>query len=157
VKKRLHEKLFKLRKKAGLTQEELSEALNVSRQAISRWEMGTAMPDIENIISLSNQFNVSIDYLVNDSIEIELDTPIAKATAAFYKISYRYILMRVIIACCVVAVALSIGVVTHSLGSMLIVLLLIGTIFLIYYVLKLLFLYYSNKNKQCELCKKGGK
>lgn len=64
------EKIYLLRKEAGMTQSELAEALHVSRQSISKWEMGTAMPDMVNIIAISKIFLVSIDYLIHDDIEV---------------------------------------------------------------------------------------
>lgn len=63
---KFHEKLFELRKKANMTQNDLAEKLNVSRQAVSRWEMGTAMPDVENLIAMSDLFGVSLDYLLKE-------------------------------------------------------------------------------------------
>ncbi len=62
-------KLEMLRKERGLSQEELSIKLDVSRQAISKWELGTVMPDAKNIIVLSNVFGVSTDYLLKDECE----------------------------------------------------------------------------------------
>lgn len=62
----LHEKLIRLRKQKGMSQLELAEALNVSRQAISKWEVGTAVPSTENLCGLSNLYGVSLDYLVGD-------------------------------------------------------------------------------------------
>ncbi len=62
----LSEKLYKLRKNSGLSQEQLAEQLNVSRQAISKWESGTAVPESEKLITISNYFMVSIDYLLKD-------------------------------------------------------------------------------------------
>ena len=59
----LSEKLYQLRKKSGLSQEQLAEQLNVSRQAISKWESGTAVPESEKLITISNYFGVSVDYL----------------------------------------------------------------------------------------------
>lgn len=59
-----HERLLEVRKKAGMTQSDLAEKLDVSRQAVSRWEMGTAKPEFENLIAISNIFGVSIDYLL---------------------------------------------------------------------------------------------
>ena len=64
------EKIYLLRKEAGMTQSELAEALHVSRQSISKWEMGTVMPDMVNIIAISKIFLVSIDYLIHDDIEV---------------------------------------------------------------------------------------
>jgi transcriptional regulator with XRE-family HTH domain len=60
------EKLQLLRKNKGLTQEETAEKLNVSRQAVAKWESGQAYPDIANLIRISDLLNVSVDYLVRD-------------------------------------------------------------------------------------------
>ncbi len=60
------EKLQILRKNKGLTQEALSEKLNVSRQAVAKWESGQAYPDISNLISISDLMGVTVDYLVRD-------------------------------------------------------------------------------------------
>lgn len=57
------------RKKAGLSQEALATRLNISRQAVSRWETGEAVPDTEKIVQLSRLFQVSTDYLLLDEIE----------------------------------------------------------------------------------------
>ena len=62
----LSEKLYKLRKNSGLSQEQLAEQLNVSRQAISKWEQGTAVPESEKLISISNYFGVTVDYLLKE-------------------------------------------------------------------------------------------
>ena len=66
---KFQDKLFTLRKNAGMTQNDLAEKLNVSRQAISRWEMGTAMPDVENLIAISDLFGVTLDALLKDREE----------------------------------------------------------------------------------------
>lgn len=63
------EKFYSLRKEAGLSQEECAENIGVSRQAISRWEMGTATPDMQNLLAISNLFSVSTDYLIRDDID----------------------------------------------------------------------------------------
>lgn len=141
------DKLFKMRKKSGMTQAELAEILNVSRQAVSKWEMGTAVPDIINMMSLSKLFNVSIDYLVNDEIETEEDSPTVKAAFGIAKINYQYIIMRIIIGFCVVVSVSIVGIMTHSFASMAIFLLTIGFIFLIYYGMRLLMLFFSNRKK----------
>lgn len=62
------EKLYKLRKNSALSQEQLAEQLNVSRQAISKWEQGTAVPESEKLIAISNYFGVTVDYLLKDNI-----------------------------------------------------------------------------------------
>ena len=60
-----HEKLQELRKNRGLTQEELAEALYVSRTAISKWESGRGYPSIDSLKELSNYFSVTIDDLLS--------------------------------------------------------------------------------------------
>ena len=72
------EKLVQLRKREGYTQEELADRLEVSRQAISRWEMGTAVPDSSNLLQISKLFKVSADYLLNDDYESDDDLPKVK-------------------------------------------------------------------------------
>ena len=58
------EKLQKLRRESALSQEKLAEQLHVSRQAISKWELGTAAPDTDNIVRLSKFFQVPLEYLM---------------------------------------------------------------------------------------------
>ena len=70
----LSEKLYQLRKKSGLSQEQLAEQLNVSRQAISKWESGSAFPESEKLIIISNYFGVSVDYLLKDEVEDDAKT-----------------------------------------------------------------------------------
>lgn len=65
----LGEKLQKLRKAAGLSQEQLAEKLLVSRQAISKWEQDAARPDTDNILVLSEIFGVTTDYLLKEEGE----------------------------------------------------------------------------------------
>ncbi len=65
----ISEKLYKLRKQSGLSQEQLAEKLNVSRQAISKWESGTSIPESEKLITISNFFGVSLDYLLKEEDE----------------------------------------------------------------------------------------
>ncbi|MDO4282079.1 MAG: helix-turn-helix domain-containing protein [Clostridia bacterium] len=67
----LNEKLKTLRKEKNLTQEELAEKLNVSRQAITKWENGIGMPDIENLRAVSNFFEISLDELLKDELVLK--------------------------------------------------------------------------------------
>ena len=73
------EKLFLLRKQKALTQAELAEKIGVSRQAVSKWEMGTAAPELANIVALSSVFHVPIEELVaekeNSGFSEKADTP----------------------------------------------------------------------------------
>ena len=61
------EKLLTLRKANNLTQEQLAEKLEVSRQSVSKWESGQATPELEKIVALSAVFDVSTDYLLKSS------------------------------------------------------------------------------------------
>lgn len=61
-------KLYNLRKQRGLSQEELANRLNVSRQTISKWEVGESTPDMEKLVALSDLFEISLDELVMDKI-----------------------------------------------------------------------------------------
>lgn len=63
----LGEKITKLRKKYNYSQELLAERLNVSRQTISKWELGQAKPDVENIKNISKLFDITYDYLIDES------------------------------------------------------------------------------------------
>lgn len=63
-----NENLKYLRKEAKMTQESLAERLNVSRQAVTKWERGQSLPDIQNLKEISNIFGVTIDSLVGDVI-----------------------------------------------------------------------------------------
>lgn len=66
------EKLLYLRKTRGLSQEQLASEVTVSRQAVSKWELGESMPDTENIIQLTKIFDVSADFLLNDEVDIPI-------------------------------------------------------------------------------------
>lgn len=63
---KLEEKLFTLRKEKGLSQMELAELMDVSRQAISRWEVGTSVPSTDNLRYLGKLYGVTLDYLLDD-------------------------------------------------------------------------------------------
>lgn len=75
---KFEEKLVKLRKSNGLSQEQLAEKLGVSRQAISRWESGDSTPDMINLLGLCECFKVSADYLIHADYESDEDMPIIK-------------------------------------------------------------------------------
>lgn len=61
------EKIFTLRKSNDLTQEQMAEALNVSRQSVSKWETGQATPELEKIVAMSQLLGVTTDYLLKPS------------------------------------------------------------------------------------------
>lgn len=62
----LGEKLKEIRKRFGLSQEQLAEIMNVSRQAITKWENDGGIPDVSNLQELSKVFGITVDYLLND-------------------------------------------------------------------------------------------
>ena len=66
----LNEKLISLRKKNKLTQAQVAEALDVSRQAISNWETGAVLPSTDNLIALSRLYQVPADHLLNDDSDL---------------------------------------------------------------------------------------
>lgn len=61
----LSEQLYTLRRRSGLSQEQLAEKLGVSRQAVSKWESGASTPESEKLIAISRYFNVTVDHLIN--------------------------------------------------------------------------------------------
>lgn len=63
---KFNEKLIELRKQKGLSQDELGNALGVSRQTISKWELGQSYPDFQRLVLLSDYFGLSLDTLVKD-------------------------------------------------------------------------------------------
>ncbi len=71
------DKIYKLRKRQGLSQEELGFEIDVSRQTISKWELGTAEPDLKNLKALSTYFKVDLNYFLSDEIAIEDATALA--------------------------------------------------------------------------------
>ena len=62
-------KLYELRKQKGFSQEELANRLNVSRQTVSKWEVGESTPDMEKLVAMSDLFEISLDELVLDKKE----------------------------------------------------------------------------------------
>ena len=64
---KFNEKLIKLRKEQGLSQEEFGEKLNVTRQTVSKWELGETTPEMSKLLEIANVFQVSVDELTNDT------------------------------------------------------------------------------------------
>ena len=76
-------KLYILRTQSGYSQEALAEKVNVSRQAISKWELGLTLPDTDKIVALSKVFDVSIDYLLKDEIKVNKDESLDRLVLKF--------------------------------------------------------------------------
>lgn len=80
------ERLQALRKKAGYSQEQVAEMLGLSRQAISKWESGQGKPEIDNIVKLTEIYNVSADYiLLGTEKEVSVSVPVKKELSQEYK------------------------------------------------------------------------
>ena len=85
----LADKIIKQRKKNGWSQEELADKMNVSRQAVSKWESAQTIPDLDKIMMLGELFGVTTDYLLKDSIEDEEIAEVAEEKPV-RKISLEY-------------------------------------------------------------------
>ena len=79
----LADKIIFMRKQHGWSQEQFAEQLGVSRQAVSKWESGLSIPDLDKIIKMSNILGVTTDYLLKDEIS-ELPRSATAETAASY-------------------------------------------------------------------------
>ncbi len=77
------EKIIYLRKQNRCSQESLAEALNVSRQTISKWELGSSQPTMDMIVTLSGYFHVSTDYLLKDDAQLEDSDALARIVIRF--------------------------------------------------------------------------
>lgn len=84
----LHKKLSILRKQSGLTQEQLSEELNVSRQAVSKWERGEAIPDLNTLISLADFYDINLDDLVRNDCKVDLNNNFIEGPASDSRCDY---------------------------------------------------------------------
>ncbi|OQA21146.1 MAG: HTH-type transcriptional regulator ImmR [Firmicutes bacterium ADurb.Bin354] len=77
------EKIVFLRKQNRFSQEKMAEDLNVSRQTISKWELGASQPTMELIVTLSKYFGVSTDYLLKDDSQLEDSDAMARVVLRF--------------------------------------------------------------------------
>ena len=91
----LGEKIQKLRKQRGLSQEALAEKVTVTRQTISKWELGQSLPDLDFIAQLSDIFSVSSDYLIKDEMTEPDELPYKKRNYRLSERSKRIILVIV--------------------------------------------------------------
>ena len=116
---KLCEKLYELRRAAGLSQEELAERLNVSRQAVSKWENGAAQPELSKLVELSRLYGVSVDELLSleeaekgdakaaSSVEASSPAPAQEALAAPKKVRRQKLLLGAAAVCLALAVGLA--------------------------------------------------
>ena len=116
---KLCEKLYELRRAAGLSQEELAERLNVSRQAVSKWENGAAQPELSKLVELSRLYGVSVDELLSleeaekgdakaaSSVEASTPAPAQETLAAPKKVRRQKLLLGAAAVCLALAVGLA--------------------------------------------------
>ena len=114
---KLCEKLYELRRAAGLSQEELAERLNVSRQAVSKWENGAAQPELSKLVELSRLYGVSVDELLSleeaekgdakAASSVDASTPAQETLAAPKKVRRQKLLLGAAAVCLALAVGLA--------------------------------------------------
>ena len=116
---KLCEKLYELRRTAGLSQEELAERLNVSRQAVSKWENGAAQPELSKLVELSRLYGVSVDELLSleeaekgdakaaSSVDASTPAPAQETLAALKKVRRQKLLLGAAAVCLTLAVGLA--------------------------------------------------
>lgn len=102
---KLNEKLVFLRKEQNLSQMQVAEKLGVSRQAISRWEQGIALPSTENLKSLGELYSVPVDVLLNENAELSISKNTTETAAIRKRFSKKTITI-------IIALLLLAGIVT---------------------------------------------
>lgn len=127
---KLHDKIYELRKKEGLSQEALAEKLGVSRQSVSKWETGEATPEVSKLLSLSKLFGVTTDYLLDDEAEEEKEvempsssfevTSVNEAPPKKSKNSARKLLIALLICIllCIFVLPLVMAILSYSIFTM---------------------------------------
>lgn len=83
----LSEKIRELRKRSGLSQEALAECIDVSRQAVSKWELGSAVPTADKLVELADFFGVSLDFLMREGDDFPQTAETPKRTGKRRKIA----------------------------------------------------------------------
>lgn len=108
-------KIKELRISKNLTQQQLADELHVTKQAISKWEKGRSVPDITSVELLSSFFGVSVDYLINDSIEATAsETPTVISSKRLSKLNIILISALAVVFAAVVALSIALGVLSNK-------------------------------------------
>lgn len=94
AKMEFNNKLYELRKKRGYSQEELANRLNVSRQTVSKWEVGESAPDMEKLVAISDLFEVSLDELVKDKVPEQAQPQEQLVKSEFYSDLKKHVLTQ---------------------------------------------------------------
>jgi len=84
-------RLYEYRKNAGLSQDQLAEKIGVSRQAVSKWERGEASPDTDNLIALSEVYNVTLDELIKGKKNEDTPNESDKKTTVFFEDGFIHV------------------------------------------------------------------
>ena len=96
---KFNEKLIELRKKQGLSQEELGDKLNITRQTVSKWELGQTTPEMDKLIEIGKIFNISVDELINESdVETNVNPIIEDQPITTQKTRDKKVLIIILIA-----------------------------------------------------------
>ncbi len=112
---KIKNKIKELRISKNLTQQQLADELHVTKQAISKWEKGKSVPDIALIELLSSFFCVSVDYLINDSIEAEkFESTTVISSKHLSKLNITLISMLVLLLAAAVALSITVGVLINK-------------------------------------------
>lgn len=106
---KLEEKLLRLRKQHGLSQQEMADELAVSRQTISKWESGVTAPSTENLLRIGKLFDTSIDLLADEGTQLEsalavtADAATPEGKAEYIVIPGRWNIKRFVVLLCIMA------------------------------------------------------
>lgn len=108
-------KIKELRISKNLTQQQLADELHVTKQAISKWEKGKSVPDIASVELISSFFGVSVDYLINDSIEVaKSETTTIIPSKHLSKLNITLISLLALLLAAVVALSITLGVLLNK-------------------------------------------
>lgn len=131
------QKIQQLRKSKGLSQEELSSMITVSRQAISKWELDESVPDTDNIVQICKIFGVSADYLLNDEVETDMDIPVVRENYQKATKQYNRKLWIVLIGA-IIIISIVVGIINNSIITTIAGIIFIGFAYLVSLIIKAL-------------------
>lgn len=147
----LDKKLVQLREERSLTQFEVAERINVSRQAVSKWERGTSIPSMDSLLSLSKLYGVSIDYLIDEACSTT-ESLGDKTDVSHRLVTHKHLVVGVIAIVLIAVVFLVFGHYLNSTGTVIIALILLSEglilFFLIGLIVKKVFVNHDRSNDQ---------
>lgn len=130
----LNKKLVQLREEHSLTQFEIAERINVSRQAVSKWERGTSVPSMDNLLSLSKLYGVSIDYLIDEACPTT-DSVDGKTNFSHRLVTHRPLVVGVIVIALIAVIFLVFGHFLNSTGTVIIALFLLSEGLILFFII----------------------